>query len=107
MDWLINPLNQILAKLIQARFWGTRLTDVGCTYRAMRIESYRRLKGQLRVRGSHFSPHMYMEALKMQMRVIEIPVVFRLRAGDSKGVGSNKIKAARVALRMLGMLYRI
>jgi Glycosyl transferase family 2 len=107
MDWLINPANQIVAKLIQTRFWGTRLTDVGCTYRAMRVESYRRLRGQLHVRGNHFSPHMYMEALKMQMRVIEIPVVFRLRAGESKGVGSNKIKAARVALRMLGLLYRV
>jgi hypothetical protein len=107
MDWLINPANQIVAKLIQTRFWGTRLTDVGCTYRAMRVASYRQLKGQLHVRGSYFSPHMYMEALKLQMRVIEIPVVFRLRAGESKGVGSNKIKAACVALRMLGLLYRV
>ena len=107
MDWLINPGNQILAKLIQARFWGTRLTDVGCTYRAIRAESYEQMKGRLRVTGNHFSPHMYMEALKLRMRVIEIPVVFRKRWGLSKGVGNNKVKAARVALRMLGLLYRI
>lgn len=106
MDWLINPANQVVAKLIQTRFWGTRLTDVGCTYRAMRVDSYRRIKDRLRVRGNHFSPHMYMEALKLRMRVIEIPVVFRHRAGASKGVGANKLKAARVALRMLGLLYR-
>jgi hypothetical protein len=105
MDWLINPANQIVAKMIQTRFWGTRLTDVGCTYRAMRVGTYRRLKSRLWVRGNHFSPHMFIEALKMRMRVIEIPVVFRLRSGESKGVGSNKIKAARVALRMLGLLY--
>src|SRR4029453_15214449 len=54
MDWLINPANQIVAKLIQTRFWGTRLTDVGCTYRAMRVESYRQLSGKLHVRGNHF-----------------------------------------------------
>ena len=106
MDWLINPANQILAKLIQTRFWGTRLTDCGCTYRAMRVGSYRRLRETLHVRGNHFSPHMYIEALKLGMRVVEIPVVFRHRAGTSKGVGSNKVKAARVALRMLGLLYR-
>jgi hypothetical protein len=106
MDWLINPANQVVAKLIQTRFWGTRLTDVGCTYRAMRVESYRQLSGKLHVRGNHFSSQMYMEALKMHMRVIEIPVVFRLRAGESKGVGSNKMKAARVALRVLALLYR-
>jgi len=106
MDWLINPANQVVAKMIQTRFWGTRLTDVGCTYRAMRVGSYRRLKSHLWVRGNHFSPHMYMEALKLRLRVIEIPVVFQSRAGESKGVGSNKIKAARVALRMLGLLYK-
>lgn len=106
MDWLLNPGNQIVAKLIQCRFWGTRLTDCGCTYRAMRAGAYRALRHRLNVQGNHFSPHMYMEALKLRMRVIEIPVVFRQRAGESKGVGSNKIKATKVALRMLGLLYR-
>jgi hypothetical protein len=106
MDWLINPANQVVAKLIQTRFWGTRLTDVGCTYRAIRADAYRRLEGRLRVEGNHFSPHMFIEALKLRMRVIEIPVVFRKRAGLSKGVGSNKIKAAKVATRMLALLYR-
>jgi hypothetical protein len=106
MDWLINPANQVVAKLIQTRFWGTRLTDVGCTYRAIRADAYQRLAPQLSVRGNHFSPHMFMEALKLRMRVIEIPVVFRKRAGLSKGVGSNKVKAARVAIRMLALLYK-
>ena len=106
MDWLINPANQVVAKLAQIRFWGTRLTDVGCTYRAMRVDAYLRLSERLRVRGNHFSPHMYIEALKLRMRVIEVPVVFRKRAGLSKGVGSDKLKAARVATRMLGLIYR-
>ncbi len=106
MDYLLNPGNQLVAKLIQARFWGTRLTDCGCTYRAMRAGACRRLLPQLKVQGNHFSPHMYIEALKLGMRVIEIPVVFRQRAGLSKGVGSNKVKATRVALRMLGLIYK-
>jgi hypothetical protein len=106
MDWLINPANQVVAKLIQTRFWGTRLTDVGCTYRAIRADAYQRLAARLRVTGNHFSPHMFIEALKLRMRVIEVPVVFRKRAGLSKGVGSSKVKAAQVALRMLGLLYR-
>jgi Glycosyl transferase family 2 len=106
MDWLLNPGNQIVAKLAQSRFWGTRLTDMGCTYRAVRAESYRRLADRLTVAGNHFAPHMFIEALKLRMRIIEIPVVFRARMGESKGVGSNKLKAARVALRMLGLIYR-
>lgn len=106
MDWLINPANQIVAKLIQIRFWGTRLTDVGCTYRAMRVTEYPRLARRLHVTGNHFSPHMFIEALKLQMRVIEIPVVFRRRVGTSKGVGSNKLRAMNVAALMLRLLYR-
>lgn len=106
MDWLINPANQIVAKLIQVRFWGTRLTDVGCTYRAIRKEAYRELAPHLSVRGNHFSPHMYIEALRLGMRVIEVPVTFAQRIGLSKGVGNSRIKAARVAIRMLGLIYR-
>jgi len=106
MDWLINPANQVVAKLIQTRFWGTRLTDVGCTYRAMRVDAYRKLQPKLRILGNHFSPHMYMEALKLQMRVIEVPIVFKVRMGVSKGVGSNKQKAAKVATRMLLELFK-
>ncbi len=105
MDWLINPANQIVAKLVQVRFWGTRLTDVGCTYRAMRVASYERLRGRLHVRGNHYSPHMFIETLRLRMRVIEIPIVFRARVGMSKGVGANKLKAAGAALRMLGLIY--
>ena len=106
MDWLINPANQIWAKLVQLRFWGTRLTDMGCTYRAIRADAYRQIAGALSVQGNHFSPHMFIEALKRRMRVIEIPVVFRSRVGESKGVGSNKIKAAKVALNMLKLIFR-
>jgi hypothetical protein len=105
MDWLINPANQVMAKLIQIRFWGTRLTDVGCTYRAIRTDAYERLVSHLSVTGNHFSPHMSIEALKMQMSVIEIPVTFKSRVGVSKGVGSNKLKAARVAVKMLRLIY--
>lgn len=106
MDRLINPGNQIVAKLIQARFWGTRLTDVGCTYRAIRINSYMKLNSKLLIKDNHFSAHMILESLKINIRVIEIPIVFRARVGRSKGVGSNKLKAARVALKMLGLIYR-
>jgi hypothetical protein len=105
MDWLINPANQVVAKLIQIRFWGTRLTDVGCTYRAIRAEAYRKVAPALHVTGSHFSPHMTIEALKLGLSVIEIPIYFRKRVGESKGVGSNKLRAARVAMAMLRLLY--
>jgi hypothetical protein len=106
MDWLINPFNQLVAKLHQMRFFGTRLTDVGCTYRAIRKEAYQRLAPRLHVTKSHFSPHMFIEALRLDMQVIEVPVYFRKRVGKSKGVGTSKWQAARVATAMLWQLLR-
>jgi hypothetical protein len=106
MDWLINPFNQLVAKLHQFRFFGTRLTDVGCTYRAIRKDAYLRLAPRLHVQASHFSPHMFIEALRLDMQVIEVPIYFRKRVGQSKGVGTNKWKAARVATAMLWQLLR-
>jgi hypothetical protein len=37
--------------------------------------------------------------------VIEIPIVFRHRVGESKGVGSNKIKALKATWELVRMLY--
>lgn len=101
IDWLMNPANQVVAKLIQLRFWGSRFSDVGCTYRVIRKDAYRKIKDSLRVGGMHFSPHMTVEALKAGLKVIEVPVTFRKRAGTSKGVGSRKLRAAWVALNMI------
>jgi glycosyltransferase involved in cell wall biosynthesis len=105
LDWLINPGNQVAAKLTQLRFWGTRLSDVGCTYRALRVGAYRRLRTRVRDRHNLFGYEMLVEALKLRMRLIEVPVVFRPRVGQSKGVGSAKLKAAWQALRVLYKLY--
>jgi hypothetical protein len=106
MDWLINPFNQLVAKLHQAQLLRDRLTDVGCTYCAIRADAYQRLAPRLRVETSLFSPHMFVEDLKLDMRVNEIPIFFRNRVGVSKGVGNDKLKAARVALAMLWQLFR-
>ena len=106
MDWLINPGNQLMAKLTQVRFWEVRMTDVGCTYRALRVSAYHRLKEVCHDRGMMFDYQMVLASLRQRMRVIEIPIVFRHRVGESKGVGANKIKAVKATISLLGMLYR-
>ncbi|HOX38380.1 MAG TPA: glycosyltransferase family 2 protein [Candidatus Brocadiia bacterium] len=106
LDWMMNPGNQVVAKLIQLRCWGTRLTDVGCTYRAIRREAYEKLKPRLSVGGMHFSPHMIIEALLLPIRTIEVPVTFRKRVGQSKGVGNRRLRGMWVALQMLWLIMK-
>lgn len=106
MDTFFVWGNLFLAKLLQIKHWNTRfvgkvrLTDVGCTYRAIRREALQKIIDKLYVGGNHFSPHMIDVALKNNLRVIEVPITFYKRIGKSKGASANKLKAVKIGLRM-------
>ncbi len=105
LDWFLNWGNQFIAKMIQLRFWGkVRLSDVGCTYRAIRREALERIIDKLEVGGSAFSPHMIMVALENDLKVVEIPITFRERVGVSKAIGRDKLKGTKLGLEMLWMI---
>jgi glycosyltransferase involved in cell wall biosynthesis len=107
MNWFFVWGNLFLAKMIQVKFfdvkhWGrVRLTDVGCTFRAIRTEALAKIIDKLDVGGHHFSPHMMMVAMAEGMKLVEIPVTFRKRWGISKGAGASKKIGFLVGLRMM------
>lgn len=107
LNWFYLWGNIFLAKLIQikffdARHFGTvRLTDVGCTMRAIRVEALHRIIDKLTVGGHHFSPHMIMVSIKHGLKVVEAPITFGERIGVSKGAGKDKWTATKVGLKML------
>ena len=106
MNWFLNWGNFFLAKLLQLRFWGdVRLTDVGCTYRVLRKENAELLKKSYNAGGNHFSPHMIKIALSKGLKVIEIPITFHPRKGESKVAGKNFWSAFKLGLRMLVEIY--
>jgi len=98
--------NQLGAKLLQLRFWESRflgrvqLSDLGCTYRAMRREALAEIIDELSVGGMHFSPHMIMVSLRRGHDVVEVPIRFSPRVGLSKGANSL-ISAVRIGAAML------
>ncbi|MFH1588611.1 MAG: glycosyltransferase family 2 protein, partial [Candidatus Diapherotrites archaeon] len=101
MNWFMQYGNIFIAKLIQLRYWGKlRLTDVGCTFRAIRPEALDKIMLLLSVKGNYFSPHMILQALKSDLKVIEVPVTLKKRAGKSKGVGSSISKGLATGLQM-------
>ncbi|MCI4341905.1 MAG: glycosyltransferase family 2 protein [Thermoplasmata archaeon] len=107
MDWFLSWGNLFLALLIRLRFWDWRflgrvqLTDVGCTFRAIRRDALERIIDQLDDGGNSFSPHMIIEALHRQIWIVEVPVKFRKRVGVSKGAGKNRSKASKIGLEMV------
>ena len=107
MNAFVRWGNVAVGKLIQV-LWlrqGTRFTDVGCTFRGIWKESYRKLEDNLRASGPEFSPEMMIEALRARLRIIEIPVSYYKRSsGESKHSGG--VKKIKTALRMLAVIVR-
>jgi glycosyltransferase involved in cell wall biosynthesis len=95
--------NWVVAKLLQVLFGGPSLSDCGCTLRLLRRDAYLRLRDRLSVGGSHFLPEMVCVALEEGLRVVEVPVNYRGRTGESKITGSPAT-ALRVGLRMIRLI---
>lgn len=110
MDWFLSWGNLFLAFLIRLRFWDwtflgrVQLTDVGCTFRAIRRDALQRIIGQLGEGGDSFSPHMILVALREGLWVVEAPIQFRRRVGVSKGAGRGRARAFRIGLEMIGQI---
>lgn len=105
MDTFFVWGNQLGAKLLQLRFWDwrfmgrMRISDLGCTFRAIRREALAEIIDELRVGGNHFSPHMIMVSLRKGHTVVEVPVAFLPRVGESKGA-RNLVSAFSIGLAM-------
>jgi glycosyltransferase involved in cell wall biosynthesis len=105
MGWQLRWSNWLVAKFLQVLFGGPSLSDCGCTLRLIRRETAQRMLPRFTVGGSHFLPEMVCLALLDHARLIEVPVNYRRRVGESKITGSMKT-ATRVGARMLGLIVR-
>jgi hypothetical protein len=107
MDHFFIWGNIAVSGLLRLRFWdaqflgAARLSDVGCTYRAIRREALARILPDLTVGGMHFSAHMMLVALERRLTLIEIPIRFRRRIGESKGAGRSLLGGIRIGLAMV------
>jgi glycosyltransferase involved in cell wall biosynthesis len=108
MGWFLRVGNWAVAKLLQLLFDGPSLSDCGCTLRLIRREALDRIVDDLTVGGSHFLPEMVVLALLAGLRVVEVPVNYRGRVGESKITGS-RLTTLKVGSRMIGLIldYRL
>src|SRR2546425_29764 len=107
MGWPLRLGNVAVAKLLEYVHNGPCLTDVGCTFKMIRRFALQQLAPYMTVGASHFSPELMIALVRTSMRVIEVPVHYRRRLGESKITG-NLGRAIRLGLRMIAMilLYR-
>lgn len=90
MGWFLRVGNLVVAKMIQVLYDAPSLTDCGCTLRLTHRASLATFIDAFTVGGSHFLPEMVILALKRGVRIIEVPVNYRGRIGESKITGSLK-----------------
>jgi glycosyltransferase involved in cell wall biosynthesis len=105
MGWQLRWGNWIVAKLLQVLFDGPSLSDCGCTLRLIRRSAAERLLPRFTVGDAHFLPEMVCLALLERLRLIEVPVNYRDRVGESKITGSMS-NAVRVGSQMIGLILR-
>jgi glycosyltransferase involved in cell wall biosynthesis len=105
MGWQLRWGNWVVAKLLQVLFGGPSLSDCGCTLRLVRRSTAQRLLPRFTVGSSHFLPEMVCLALLEGQRLVEVPVNYRDRVGQSKITGSMRT-ALRVGARMIGLILR-
>ena len=109
MNGLLRLGNIATAKVLELLWFfphEPRLTDVGCTLRALTGPTWATLRGGLREAGPSFSPEMICEAYRCRLRVIELPVRYGARRGGLSKHSASFGHVARTALGMLGTILR-
>jgi len=105
MGWFLRVGNWFVAKMIQVLYGGPSLTDCGCTLRLTHRPALERIVNDLSVGGSHFLPEMVILGLRRGLRVIEVPINYRGRVGESKITG-NLRGTLRTGFNMIALVVR-
>ncbi len=109
MRSLLRWGNVVVGKMVEFLWYLSmepRLTDVGCTYRALHKSTWTKIRSGVREAGPAFSPEMMCEALRQRIRVIEIPVHYFARMGGESKHSANYRKISMTALKMLRAIFR-
>jgi len=105
MGWFLRQGNWLVAKFTQLLYNTCSMSDMGCTMRLIHRAALRKFVSDLTVGGSHFLPEMIVLAKRENLKVIEIPVNYRGRVGESKITGNLK-GTLRTGFRMIGLVLR-
>ena len=111
--------NYWLAKLIQFKYFSLHhfgiinLTDVGCLFRVVKKESLEKLTDQFidqktgdAIGGSAFLLYLTMKSIEKDLRIVEIPLTFNKRLGQSKTRSDEKISGIKYGLIFLKFILR-
>jgi len=82
-----SQFGSIIAGFLINLFWGFRYTDLG-PFRAIKLDSLNKLNMEDKWYG--WTVEMQIKAVREKLRILEIPVSYRVRIGKSKVTGTIK-----------------
>jgi glycosyltransferase involved in cell wall biosynthesis len=95
-NWLVTRLIRLL--------YGYRYTDLG-PFRAIRADSLRRL--DMRDRTYGWTVEMQIKAIRHRLKILEVPVRYRVRAAGENKVSGNVVASVRAGVKMLWLVARL
>ena len=102
MGWFLRWGNWAVAKMTEALFSTSILTDMGCTYRLLRREALELIRPHLDIGGSHFGPQILLEVIPHRIPFVEIPLNYRESVGSSSVTGDLEDLETRLEDDLLG-----
>jgi len=105
MGWPLRWGNWAVAKLVEALFNTSHLSDVGCTYRLLTRPTLERIQDRFTVGGSHFGPELMLLVITSGVRFVEVPINYLPRVGTSSVTGDLG-KAIRLGITMIVFIVR-
>ena len=103
MQFYLRIGNIVVAKFLEYIFLGPTLSDVGCTYKIISRNAYKKIKNELKVVGSEFQPELMIKLILKKIRILEIPVNYLERKGNSK-ITYNFSSSLKLALKMIFLI---
>lgn len=99
--------NWLWAKIIEVLFNGPVLTDVGCTYKLLSRKALEKIKPLFPISegDGKFSPELMIWLIRKNVNLIEVPVIYKERVGQSMYTGSIW-KAAKLGFKMLPLIIK-
>lgn len=107
MPFPVRFANWLWAKIIEVLYNGPVLTDVGCTCKLLNRESLEKIKKYFpdSPGDGTFSPEIMIWLVRLEKKIIEIPVIYKERVGVSGYTGST-VRAAILGFKMLPLMFK-
>jgi glycosyltransferase involved in cell wall biosynthesis len=106
MGWFLRWGNWAVAKIIEMLYNTPSLSDVGCTFRVLSGRQAADVLAKSTVDGSAYGLEMLLLAIIRGSRIIQIPVNYHPRVGESSVTGDLG-KTIALGLEMLRMVLRM